>query len=145
MSRFLPLNFKHPLSAVMLALVALIGTAGALVLSTDSRAADDKKASEPRPALTVSVIQPAKANLAARLPANGNIAAWQEASIGAEAIQELLKLVDLDTFPVPEEHRTITYPVGSVTQPSTLLHLNRRTDPEQEKGEASVSNMPEEL
>ena len=37
MSRFLPLNFKHPLSAVMLALVALIGTAGALVLSTDSR------------------------------------------------------------------------------------------------------------
>ena len=85
MSRFLPLNFKHPLSAVMLALVALIGTAGALVLSTDSRAADDKKASEPRPALTVSVIQPAKANLAARLPANGNIAAWQEASIGAES------------------------------------------------------------
>ena len=56
-----------------------------------------------------------------------------------------LKLVDLDTCPVPEEHRTITYPVGSVTQPSTLLHLNRRTDPEQEKGEASVSNMPEEL
>ncbi|QIL73536.1 efflux RND transporter periplasmic adaptor subunit [Diaphorobacter sp. HDW4B] len=85
MSRFLSLNFKLSLSAVSLALVALLGTAGALVPSTDSRAADDKKASEPRPALTVSTVKPTAANLAARLPANGNIAAWQEASIGTES------------------------------------------------------------
>jgi HlyD family secretion protein len=36
-------------------------------------------------ALTVSAIQPKTASLALKLAANGNVAAWQEASIGAEA------------------------------------------------------------
>ncbi|MBF5004913.1 efflux RND transporter periplasmic adaptor subunit [Diaphorobacter caeni] len=85
MPRFLSRIPHLHLTAVTLALVALLGTAGALVWSDDSQAADDKKASEPRPALTVSVVRPASANLAARLPANGNVAAWQEASIGAES------------------------------------------------------------
>jgi RND family efflux transporter MFP subunit len=37
-----------------------------------------------RPALTVTAVLPQRMNLAVRLPANGNIAAWQEAIIGAE-------------------------------------------------------------
>lgn len=37
-----------------------------------------------RPALTVTVIQPQIANLPATIRANGNIAAWQEASVGAQ-------------------------------------------------------------
>ena len=36
-------------------------------------------------ALTVSVVQPINASMVLKLPANGNVAAWQEASIGAEA------------------------------------------------------------
>ncbi len=50
-------------------------------------AADDKKAASaaPRAALTVSVTQPQSATLPLRVVANGNIAAWQEASIGTEA------------------------------------------------------------
>ena len=50
-------------------------------------AADDKKAASApaKPALTVTVAQPQQATLARSLTANGNIAAWQEASIGTEA------------------------------------------------------------
>ncbi len=42
------------------------------------------KASEPRPALTVTVTRALSQNLSQRLSANGTVAAWQEASIGAE-------------------------------------------------------------
>jgi RND family efflux transporter MFP subunit len=50
-----------------------------------SRAADDKKAAPPRPALTVTTARPATARLPLRLNANGNVAAWQEAVIGSES------------------------------------------------------------
>ena len=59
---------------------------GAALAAVGVRAADDKKpAAAPKPALTVTVTQPQSANLPLRLSANGNIAAWQEASIGTEA------------------------------------------------------------
>ena len=38
-----------------------------------------------KPALTVSTVQPSTASMAIKIAANGNIAAWQEASVGAEA------------------------------------------------------------
>ena len=53
-------------------------------------AADEKKpaaaaASAPKAALTVTTTSPQTATLPLKLSANGNIAAWQEASIGTEA------------------------------------------------------------
>jgi RND family efflux transporter MFP subunit len=47
-------------------------------------AAPKGAASAPRPALVVTTVRPAKAEVADLLSANGSIAAWQEASIGAE-------------------------------------------------------------
>ncbi|QTD45196.1 efflux RND transporter periplasmic adaptor subunit [Ottowia testudinis] len=41
-------------------------------------------ASAPRPALTVTVAHPERQNLTREITANGNIAAWQEASVGAD-------------------------------------------------------------
>ena len=38
-----------------------------------------------KPALTVSTVQPVMRELAIKLPANGSVAAWQEAIIGSEA------------------------------------------------------------
>ena len=38
----------------------------------------------PKPSLTVTVAQPERSSLPIRLQANGNITAWQEASVGAE-------------------------------------------------------------
>jgi len=40
--------------------------------------------SAPRPALVVTVVRPERAELADTLSANGSVAAWQEASVGAE-------------------------------------------------------------
>ena len=69
-------------TAVRVALVV-----GAVALSAIAvRAADEAKpAAAAKPALTVNVVQPQSANLPLRVSANGNIAAWQEASIGTEA------------------------------------------------------------
>ncbi len=47
--------------------------------------AADEKPAVVKPALSVQVTQPQRTTLSVRIPANGNIAAWQEASIGTEA------------------------------------------------------------
>lgn len=68
------------------ALCVLIAT-GVLIASGPSQAADDAKkgAAAPRPALAVTTVAPQRSPITLRLPANGNVAAWQEAIIGAEA------------------------------------------------------------
>ncbi|MBL8338843.1 MAG: efflux RND transporter periplasmic adaptor subunit [Rhodoferax sp.] len=72
--------------------VALTTLSLATVLALQARAADDKKpaaaASAPatgKAALTVTLTQARSASIPVRLAANGNIAAWQEASVGTEA------------------------------------------------------------
>ena len=66
------------------AAIALAGIAVAVLLYRGSRPAEEKKAVA-RPALTVTTVLPQRVSLPVRLAANGNIMAWQEASIGAEA------------------------------------------------------------
>lgn len=58
-----------------------------LILSVPlSWATDQKSAStSAKPSLTVSTIHPTRVNWAQKISANGNLAAWQEATIGAEA------------------------------------------------------------
>ena len=68
------------------ALLTLACSAGCLVAVQPQAfaQASPPKASEPRPAMTVTVTRAQNQNLAQRLSANGTVAAWQEASIGAE-------------------------------------------------------------
>ncbi|MEQ1684515.1 MAG: efflux RND transporter periplasmic adaptor subunit [Burkholderiaceae bacterium] len=71
------------LVAALVACTVLVLGFGGIV-----NAADDKKAAASAPAkaaLTVTVTQPTSAALPVRVVANGNIAAWQEASVGTEA------------------------------------------------------------
>jgi RND family efflux transporter MFP subunit len=63
-------------ATALLALAALLAACG-------DKAQEQKEA--PRPALTVNVVSPQQAMLPVTLAANGNLAAWQEASVGAEA------------------------------------------------------------
>ena len=65
----------------------LVAALAAVLVTLSVRAADEKKdaAAPVKPALTVTVTQPQPATLAVRIPANGNVAAWQEASVGTEA------------------------------------------------------------
>ena len=71
-------------SLIAMAVLATLAAGGALVATDPSRAAQEAPAATPRPALTVVATQPVRGAVAERLPANGNVAAWQEASIGAE-------------------------------------------------------------
>jgi RND family efflux transporter MFP subunit len=75
--------FKKPASTIVsLAVLATFGGTAVLV-----NAADEKKpaaASTGKAALTVTTVRPQPADLAIKLSANGNVAAWQETIIGAE-------------------------------------------------------------
>jgi RND family efflux transporter MFP subunit len=62
-----------------------VATALAALAQAPAALADDKKASAPKPALTVSTVRPQKTSLPIRLTANGNVAAWQEAIISSES------------------------------------------------------------
>ena len=96
--------FKQPqLLAVVAAIAIAVGgvacsaksdTADAVKPAATAEAAkteaakNDKAGTAPvvaKAALTVSVVQPSDSSLALKLSANGNVAAWQEASVGAEA------------------------------------------------------------
>lgn len=75
----------HLLAA--LAVLVLLGGAFALSQRGKGEAAPAAAAAPApvRPALTVTTVQPQSAAVTERLSANGSIAAWQEASVGAEA------------------------------------------------------------
>jgi RND family efflux transporter MFP subunit len=66
-----------------------IALAGATLLTVAVHAADPKPAagaaSAARPALTITTTTPQTATLPLTVSANGNISAWQEASVGTEA------------------------------------------------------------
>ncbi len=57
----------------------------ALLCGNGALAADNAKPAVVKPSLTVSTTTPQSQNLAQRLSANGSLAAWQEAIVGAEA------------------------------------------------------------
>ncbi len=81
------MNSKPPSlrrTAALAAVFVSTAVVASIVALQASAAADDKPAAA-KPALSVQVTQPQRTTLAVRIPANGNIAAWQEASIGTEA------------------------------------------------------------
>ena len=71
-------------AALAAGLPAALGLA-AIALTWQAHAADEKKPAAVKPALSVVVVRPQRAAVPLRVAANGNIAAWQEASIGTEA------------------------------------------------------------
>jgi len=73
-----------PVALALLAVFAVTGI-GIAVYSPATQAADEKKAEAPKPALTVTTTQPVAASLPIKLAANGNVAAWQEASVSSES------------------------------------------------------------
>lgn len=72
---------KGKIGALFTALIVLIGIG--IIAGRSNRPAADK-ASAAKPALSVTVIRPVIQDIPVTLTANGSIAAWQEAIIGAE-------------------------------------------------------------
>lgn len=78
-------RFKTVSVAATVVAICVLAGGAALLLPGASRAADPAPTGEGRPALTVTTAQPQRVALPLRLAANGNVAAWQEAAVGAEA------------------------------------------------------------
>ena len=78
---------RYKFSPAALAVVAacVLATSGTLLFSGSTRAADAPAATQARPTLTVTTALPQRTAMPLHLSANGNVAAWQEASIGAES------------------------------------------------------------
>jgi RND family efflux transporter MFP subunit len=76
-------NLK-PIALSLLAVFAVAGI-GMAVYSPATQAADEKKSEAPKPALTITTTKPVAARLPIKLAANGNVAAWQEASVSSES------------------------------------------------------------
>lgn len=74
---------QNRLIPMALAAALVIGVAALALQAGSSRAADEQKSV--KPALTVSIALPRRVSLSRKLAANGNIAAWQEASVGTES------------------------------------------------------------
>ena len=78
---------SYPIKPLAGALLAVCGAAGIgfALFSPASNAADDKQAAPQKAALTVTTARPQASRLPIKLAANGNVAAWQEASVGSES------------------------------------------------------------
>lgn len=77
--------FSQKSNAIFLAASYALLTGAIGLFSSQSLAADSARPAAPKPALTVAAVVPQQGNLAIKLTANGNIAAWQEAVVGSEA------------------------------------------------------------
>ncbi len=77
---------KLPVTPLTLGLIVAgtITLAALGLFAGQSHAADAAKPGAAKPALTVTLTQPKNGMLAIKLAANGSVAAWQEATIGAE-------------------------------------------------------------
>jgi len=76
-------SLKTSVALALAALAAALGLAFAVQAASDAPVAPASAAA--KPALTVTATQPATERWPVSVAANGNVAAWQEASIGAEA------------------------------------------------------------
>jgi RND family efflux transporter MFP subunit len=65
--------------------IAVLVVTGVLLSVSGKSHADDKTEPVVKPALTVTTVLPRRVSLPIKLAANGNIVAWQEAIVGAEA------------------------------------------------------------
>ncbi|MBO9650351.1 MAG: efflux RND transporter periplasmic adaptor subunit [Variovorax sp.] len=79
-------RMKKRSTLILIALAVLVLAGAGFWLSRGKSSGDRKEAaSTARPTLTVTVAKPETSELNVTLSANGNVAAWQEASIGSEA------------------------------------------------------------
>jgi len=120
-----------PLAALALFILALAAwlllrpadeapPAGAGATSGNGANGAPAEGEQPRPALTVTVTKPQRESLPIRLQANGNITAWQEASVGAEVNGLRLSTVNVNVGDQVRKGQVLAEFVRETTQADTL-------------------------
>jgi HlyD family secretion protein len=94
---------RLPRAARLVFTMTVLACLSAVARAQAPEAASKAASTAARPALVVNVATPTRGELAERLGANGSIAAWQEASVGAEIAGLRLAevLVDVGDRPGP--------------------------------------------
>lgn len=105
--------------AIALALVLLV-VFWVFIKKPSAPAPDAQAAAAPRPSLTVTVVKPTRGNLPIRLQANGNITAWQEASVGAEVNGLRLAAVHVNVGDVVRKGQVLAEFARETTQADSL-------------------------
>jgi HlyD family secretion protein len=105
--------------AIALALVLLV-VFWVFIKKPPAPAAAEVEAAGPKPSLTVTVAKPERSNLPIRLQANGNITAWQEASVGAELNGLRLASVNVNVGDVVRKGQVLAEFARETTQADSL-------------------------
>jgi HlyD family secretion protein len=86
----------------------------------DANAPAAAEATEPKPSLTVTVHKPTRASLPISLQANGDISAWQEASVGAEVNGLRLASVNVNVGDVVRKGQVLAVFASETTRADSL-------------------------
>jgi len=86
----------------------------------DANAPAAAEATEPKPSLTVTVQKPTRASLPISLQANGDISAWQEASVGAEVNGLRLASVNVNVGDVVRKGQVLAVFASETTRADSL-------------------------
>ncbi|MDO8456186.1 MAG: efflux RND transporter periplasmic adaptor subunit [Burkholderiaceae bacterium] len=118
-------KLQPKLLAIVAAIAVALGGAGWFMTKSDKTDANQgaNAAVKPspetgaiKPALTITTTQPSTASLAIKLAANGNVAAWQEASVGAEASSLRLTQVLVNVGDVVKKGQLLATFAGDAVQ-----------------------------
>lgn len=113
---------RHPSPTLAIVLLATGLAACQPAAETPANADATPAAAAPvtKPAMTVSVAQPQHEALAVGLSANGNVSAWQEASVGAELAGLRLASVNVNVGDVVKKGQVLATLAGETTQAESL-------------------------
>ena len=156
-----PARKKWLVLAAVIAVLLLAALVWTMRQPAGGAAAENAVAAEPKPVMTVSVTEPQRETLPITLLANGNVSAWQEASVGAEVnglrlAQVMVNVGDavkkgqtLATFTTDTARADILQSQASVVQ-AEAAYLNAKADADrarsiQDSGALSASQIAQYL
>ena len=121
----MPAHIPFPRAAWSLAAVFLTAGLTACQPAAETPPAGKSAKAEPaapavKPAMTVTVTRPSSETLSVDLHANGNVSAWQEASIGAELNGLRLAAVNVNVGDVVKKGQVLATLAGETTQAESL-------------------------
>lgn len=105
--------------AIGLALILLL-VFGVILKKPSAEPAEPEAQAEPRPSMTVTVARPALGSLPISLQANGDISAWQEASVGAEVNGLRLASVNVNVGDVVRKGQVLAVFASETTRADSL-------------------------